>query len=161
MSETSTATPTDITPGKSGTAIEVLYVEDDPGDVLLTREALEHGKVHTNLHVVQDGVEAMESLRREGKFADAPRPDLILLDLNMPRMDGHEFLEKIKADEQFNTIPIVVLTTSDADQDIVNSYRLQASCHITKPVDLKQFSKVVRSIEEFWICVVKLPPKEI
>lgn len=144
---------------KSVTPIEILLVEDDAGDVLLTQRALSQGNVRNNLRLAKDGVEALEVLRREGKFADAPRPDLILLDLNMPRMDGRQFLEEVKADPRFIAIPIVVLTTSEADRDVVQSYQLQASCFITKPVDLKQFTHVVRSIEDFWLCLVKLPSR--
>lgn len=140
--------------------IEILLVEDDPGDALLTTKALEDGRVQNNLHIASDGVEAMQFLNREGEYASAPRPGLILLDLNMPRMDGREFLGKIKADKRFSAIPVVVLTTSEADQDILASYELQASCYITKPVDLPQFAEVVRSIENFWFCVVKLPTQE-
>ena len=149
MTETLTATPPSAAARTSAMSIEILYVEDDPGDVLLTKEALKNGKVHNNLNVAKDGVQALEYLRREGEFADARRPDLILLDLNMPRMDGREFLEKIKADERFDTIPVVVLTTSDAEQDVFKSYKLHASCYVTKPVDLERFTNVVRSIEEF------------
>jgi len=140
--------------------VEILYVEDDPGDVLLTKEALSDGKVCNQLHVVGDGVEAMEFLRREGEFANAPRPDLILLDLNMPRKDGRETLAEIKADPDLDTIPVIILTTSDAEQDILKSYKLKANCYITKPVDLDKFTEVVRMIQEFWFCVVKLPPKD-
>ena len=132
-------------------------VEDSPGDVRLTREPLKEGKVRNNFHVARDGVEALEFLRREGEFADAPRPDLILLDLNMPRMDGREVLQEIKADETLRLIPVVILTTSKAEEDVVRSYKLNANCYITKPVDLDQFIKVVRSIEDFWLTVVRLP----
>jgi CheY-like chemotaxis protein len=140
-------------------AIEVLVVDDDPGDRLLTKEALESGKVCNHLSFAKDGIEALEFLRQEGEFADASRPDLILLDLNMPRMDGRGFLEHVKADARFDSIPVVVLTTSEADQDILKSYKLQANCYVTKPVDLDQFTQVVRSIEDFWFCVVKFPPQ--
>jgi CheY-like chemotaxis protein len=132
-------------------------VEDSPGDVRLTREALRDAKVRNNFHVARDGVEALEFLRREGSFGDAPRPDLILLDLNMPRMDGREVLQEIKRDEQLRLIPVVILTTSKAEEDVVRSYQLNANCYITKPVDLDQFMNVVRSIEDFWLTVVKLP----
>jgi len=138
--------------------INILLVDDDPGDVMLTRKALESGKVFNSLSVAEDGVEALAFLRREGKFKNAPRPDLILLDLNMPRKDGRETLLELKSDDQFRSIPVVVLTTSDADKDIVKSYDLQASCYITKPVDLPQFTKVIQSVKEFWLCVVKYPP---
>ncbi|MCS6977048.1 MAG: response regulator [Gemmatales bacterium] len=139
--------------------VEILLVEDNPGDVRLAVEALREGKVHVNMSVASDGVEAMEFLRREGRFADAPRPDLILLDLNMPRKDGREVLAELKADDDLKRIPVVVLTTSKAEEDIVKSYNLNANCYITKPVDLHQFIHVVRSIHEFWLTVVKLPPE--
>lgn len=139
--------------------IEVLLIEDDSGDVMLTTNALKRGKIRNNLHLARDGVEGLEFLRKIGKFADVPRPDLILLDLNMPRMNGREFLQEVKADEELAAIPVVVLTTSDAEQDIFRSYRLHASCYLTKPVDLNQFTSVIQSIEDFWFCVVKLPPK--
>jgi CheY-like chemotaxis protein len=138
--------------------VQILLVEDNPGDVRLTREALAEGKVNNKLSVVQDGVEAMEFLRREGRFGDARRPDLILLDLNLPRKDGREVLEELKADPDLHLIPVVVLTTSKAEEDILRSYDLHANCYITKPVDLEQFISVVRSIEDFWLTVVKLPP---
>jgi len=141
----------------SGRAIEILLVEDNPGDVRLTIEGLNEGKVRNNLHVARDGVEALEFLRRQGRFADAVRPDLILLDLNLPRMDGREVLAEIKSDADLKTIPVVVLTTSRAEQDILHSYQLQANCYITKPVDLEQFITVVRSIEDFWLTIVTLP----
>lgn len=141
----------------SGRAIEILLVEDNPGDVRLTIEGLNEGKVRNNLHVARDGVEALEFLRRQGPFTDAVRPDLILLDLNLPRMDGREVLAEVKSDPDLKTIPVVVLTTSSAEQDILHSYQLQANCYITKPVDLEQFIKVVRSIEDFWLTIVKLP----
>jgi len=141
----------------SGRAIEILLVEDNPGDVRLTIEGLNEGKVRNNLHVARDGVEALEFLRRQGRFADAVRPDLILLDLNLPRMDGREVLAEVKSDPDLKTIPVVVLTTSRAERDILNSYELQANCYITKPVDLEQFITVVRSIEDFWLTIVTLP----
>jgi CheY-like chemotaxis protein len=140
-----------------GRAIEILLVEDNPGDVRLTIEALNEGKVRNNLRVARDGVEALEFLRRQGRFADAVRPDLILLDLNLPRMDGREVLAVVKSDPHLKTIPIVVLTTSHAEQDVLNSYELQANCYITKPVDLEQFIAVIRSIENFWLTIVTLP----
>ena len=133
--------------------------EDSPDDVILTQEALLETKMHINLNVVNDGVEAMRFLRREGEYADSPRPDLILLDLNMPRKDGREVLAEIKSDDDLKTIPVVVLTTSRADQDIVSAYSLHANCYVTKPVDLNQFITVVQSIEDFWISIVKLPSK--
>lgn len=142
----------------SGSPIEILLVEDNPGDVELTRNALQRAKVRNALHVVEDGEEAMAFLRREGEYAQAPRPDVILLDLNLPRMDGREVLAEVKSDPELMNIPVVVLTTSSAEQDIVRSYRLHANCYITKPVDLDQFIEVVRSIQDFWLTVVKLPP---
>ncbi|HEY0154283.1 MAG TPA: response regulator [Longimicrobium sp.] len=137
--------------------IEVLLVEDNPGDVRLTREALKEGKVSNNLHVAPDGVEALAFLRREGRYAAAVRPDLILLDLNLPRKGGREVLEEIKNDPALRHIPVVILTSSQAEQDIARAYDLHANCYISKPVDLDQFIRVVRSIEEFWFTVVKLP----
>jgi CheY-like chemotaxis protein len=139
--------------------IEILLVEDNPGDARLTREALTHSKVRNRLHHARDGEEAMAFLRREGKFADAPAPDLVLLDLNLPRRDGREVLEDIKGDAQLMHIPVVVLTSSQADEDILRSYRLHANCFITKPVDLEQLTKVVQGIEQFWFTLVKLPPE--
>ncbi len=138
--------------------VEVLLVEDNPGDVRLTMEALKEAKMHNRVNVVQDGMEAMDFLRKQGKFADATRPDLILLDLNLPRKNGREVLAEIKADESLKCIPVVVLTTSEAEQDILKAYKLHANCYVTKPVDLDQFIKVVQSIENFWMTVVKLPP---
>ncbi len=137
--------------------IEILLVEDNPGDVRLTQEAMKEGKVLNNLSVVNDGIEALAFLRREGPYADAPRPDLILLDLNLPRMSGKEVLAEIKADDRFKCIPVVVLTTSQAEQDILTTYELHANCFITKPVALDDFLAVVRSIEDFWLTVVTLP----
>jgi CheY-like chemotaxis protein len=142
------------TPGRP---IEILLVEDNPGDARLTIEGLNESKVHNNLHIARDGVEAMQFLRREGEYADAVRPDLILLDLNLPRMDGREVLAEIKSDVKLKTIPVVVLTTSRAEQDVLRSYELQANCYITKPVDLEQFITVVKSIEDFWFTIVTLP----
>ena len=141
----------------TGRPIEILLVEDNPGDVRLTVEGLNEGKVHNYLHVAKDGVEALAFLRREGDYSDAVRPDLILLDLNLPRKDGREVLADIKADPDLKTIPVVVLTTSRAEQDVLHSYQLQANCYITKPVDLEQFIHVVKSIEDFWLTVVTLP----
>jgi len=143
-----------------GKPIEILLVEDNPGDVRLTREALEDGKVCNNMCVVNDGVEALAYLRGEGKYASAPHPDLILLDLNLPKKDGREVLAEIKADEVLKRIPVVVLTTSQAEQDILKAYDLHANCYITKPVDLDQFIMVVKSIEDFWLTIVKLPRRE-
>ncbi len=137
--------------------IEILLVEDNPGDVRLTLEALKEGKISNRLHVAEDGLEALAFLRREGDNADAPRPDLILLDLNLPRMDGRELLELIKEDERLRRIPVVILTTSQDEQDILRSYNLYANCYITKPVDLEQFISVVRAIEDFWLTIVQLP----
>lgn len=138
--------------------IEILMVEDNPGDVRLTVEALKEGKVRNKLHVVEDGVEAMAFLRGEGEYADAPRPDLILLDLNLPRKDGREVLAEIKGDPNLRRIPVVVLTVSEANEDILKSYDLHANCYVTKPVDLDQFIVVVKSVEDFWLTIVKLPP---
>ena len=146
-----------MTAGNGGRPIEILLVEDNPGDVRLTIEALKDGKVSNRLHVAKDGVEALAFLRQERAFADAPRPDVILLDLNLPKKDGREVLEEIKADEHLRRIPVVVLTTSDSEQDILHTYNLHANCYITKPVDLEQFIGVVRGIEDFWLTVVKLP----
>ncbi|MEU8361916.1 response regulator [Nonomuraea sp. NPDC048882] len=140
--------------------IEVLLVEDDQGDILLTREAFDLNKVHNRLNVVNDGEQAMAYLRREGEFADAPRPDLVLLDLNLPRMSGMEVLEEVKADAELRTIPVVILTTSEAEEDILRSYRLHANAYVAKPVDFEQFIRVVRQIDNFFVTVVKLPPLE-
>ncbi|MGA5765068.1 response regulator [Nonomuraea bangladeshensis] len=140
-----------------GRAIEVLLVEDDQGDILLTREAFDLNKVRNRLHVVNDGEQAVAFLRREGRYADAPCPDLILLDLNLPRMSGLEVLSEIKADPALATIPVVVLTTSEAEEDILLSYRLHANAYVTKPVDFEQFIRVVRQIDDFFVTVVKLP----
>ena len=141
--------------------IEILLVEDNPGDVRLTQESLTDGKVRNSMQVVEDGVEAVAFLRREGKYANASRPDLILLDLNLPKKDGREVLAEIKADEDLRRIPVVVLTTSKAEEDIFKAYDQHANCYITKPVDLDQFIAVVRSIENFWFTIVKLPPDGI
>lgn len=140
--------------------VDILLVEDNPGDVDLTIEALKEGKVANRLRVAEDGMEAMAFLRQEGKYSDAFRPDLILLDLNLPRKDGREVLAEIKADPSLKHIPIVVLTTSEAEQDIIRSYRLHANCYIAKPVDLEQFIRVVRAIDDFWLTVVKLPREQ-
>jgi CheY-like chemotaxis protein len=139
--------------------IEILLVEDNEPDVDLTIEALQSGKLRNRIHVARDGIQALAFLRREGKQADAPRPHLILLDLNMPRMDGRETLAEIKKDPDLQSIPVVVLTTSKSEEDIARSYALQCNCYITKPVDLQQFMEVVRAIEDFWLCVVQLPPR--
>jgi CheY-like chemotaxis protein len=140
--------------------VEILLVEDNPGDVRLTREALKEGKVYSNLHWAKDGVEALEFLKREGKHAKAPRPDIILLDLNLPKKDGREVLAVIKRDNVLKHIPVVVLTTSEAEEDVLKSYELHANCYVTKPVDLEKFIHVVQSIDRFWLTVVTLPPAE-
>lgn len=140
-----------------GKPIEILLVEDNHGDVRLTVEALKDAKVHNKLSVTEDGVEALAFLRREGGYADAPHPDLVLLDLNLPKKDGREVLAEIKADENLKRIPVVILTTSQAEEDVLRTYDLHANCYITKPVDLDQFIKVIKSIEEFWLTIVKLP----
>jgi len=137
--------------------IEILLVEDNPGDVRLTRESLYDAKVHNNMMVASDGLEALAYLRREGEYAAANCPDLILLDLNLPRMNGFEVLDAIKEDPDLKRIPVVVLTTSQAEQDIIRSYNLYANAYVTKPVDLEQFMHVIKSIEDFWLEVVKLP----
>lgn len=139
--------------------VEVLLVEDDPGDVEITREGLLDAKMSINLQVVDDGVKALQYLRREGTYRGAPRPDLILLDLNLPRKDGRETLQEIKSDEDLKVIPVVVLTTSEADTDILKCYGLGANCYITKPVGFEAFIKVVKSLEEFWFTVVRIPSK--
>jgi CheY-like chemotaxis protein len=137
---------------------EVLLVEDNPGDVMLTTEALEEAKLHINMSVVSDGVDALAFLYRRGPYAEAPRPDLMLLDLNMPRKDGREVLAEIKADPDLRGIPVVVLTTSRAEQDIVRTYNLHANAYVTKPVDLEQFIAIVHTINQFWFTIVTLPP---
>ena len=139
--------------------IEILMVEDNPGDVRLTREALKGGKVLNRLHVVEDGVAALDFLYRRPPHQDAPRPDLILLDLNLPKMDGREVLARIKSDDSLRVIPVVVLTTSQAEEDVLRAYRLSANCYVTKPVDLHQFNRIVQAVEEFWLTVVMLPPR--
>ena len=143
--------------GKGGTPIDVLLVEDSPGDVRLTQEALRDANRAIHLHVACDGVEAMEFLRREGAHALAPRPELILLDLNLPRMDGREVLARIKADDSLKTIPTIILTTSEAEADVLQSYQLQANCFLSKPVQLDAFEAVVKSINDFWLTKVILP----
>ena len=137
--------------------IDVLLVEDDPGDVLMTREAFEDNKVANRLAVVSDGVSAMEYLRKEGQYADAPTPDLVLLDLNLPRMDGREVLQALKEDDELRRIPVVVLTTSESEEDVLRSYTLHANAYVTKPVDFDRFIDVVRQIDEFFVSVVRLP----
>jgi chemotaxis family two-component system response regulator Rcp1 len=143
--------------GENAKPVEILLVEDSPGDVRLTREAFKDAKVHLNLHVAPDGAEAMAFLRRDGKYAHVPRPDLILLDLNLPKKDGRAILTEIKEDPKLKSIPIVILTTSRSEEDILRSYQLHANCYITKPVDLDGFLKVVKSIDNFWLSVVNLP----
>jgi len=140
--------------------IDILLVEDDPGDVELTKEGLYDAKMLVNLHVVDDGEKALKFLKKEPPYADAPRPDIILLDLNMPRKNGQETLKEIKADSSLRSIPVVVLTTSEAEADIVRCYDLGANCYITKPIGFEAFTKVVGMIEEFWFTIVKMPPKE-
>jgi CheY-like chemotaxis protein len=140
---------------------EILLVEDNAGDVRLAIEALKDAKVHNNLTTVSDGASALALLRRQGKYAKSPRPDLILLDLNLPGKDGREVLSEIKADPQLRMIPVVVLTTSQAEEDILRAYNLQANCYIAKPVDLDRFAQIVRSIEDFWLTIVKLPPSDV
>jgi len=144
----------------SNGSIQVLLVEDNPGDVRLTKEALKEGKMLNRVTVVGDGVEALSFLRRQGKYADAGQPDLILLDLNLSKKDGRQVLAEIKADPGLKRIPVVVLTTSSAEEDIFKTYDLHANCYVTKPVDLEQFMRVVKSIEDFWITVVKLPSED-
>lgn len=146
-----------MTNGSNGRAVEILLVEDSPGDVRLTKEALREGKVRNNLHVVNDGVEALAFLRHEGQYAAVPRPDVILLDLNMPRKDGREVLAEVKQDDSLRRIPIVILTTSQDEHDVLRAYELHANCYITKPVDLDQFITVIQSIESFWLTIVTLP----
>ena len=138
--------------------VEVLLVEDDPGDVVLVKEAFKDFKLRNNLHCVSDGEEALRFLRGEGEHAGAPRPDLVLLDLNLPRMDGREVLRAVKGDEALRSIPIVVLTTSEAEEDVLRSYDLHANAYVTKPVDFERFIEVVRQIDEFFVSVVRLPP---
>ena len=144
----------------NGRPVGILLVEDNPADVRLTQEVLKDAKVRNTLTVARDGVEAMALLRREGKYVTALRPDLILLDLNLPKKDGRELLQEIKSDEELRVIPIIILTTSTSEEDILKSYGLHANCYINKPVNLDQFVKVVRSIEDFWLTIVKLPKTE-
>jgi len=139
--------------------IEILLVEDSPSDVEFTVEALKEAKIRNHLSIAEDGVQAMEFLHRQGQFTQAPRPDLIMLDLNLPRKDGREVLAELKADDHLKMIPVVVLTTSRAEEDVMRAYQLHANCYITKPVDFQQFLSVVRSIESFWLFVVTLPPR--
>ncbi|MBC8045908.1 MAG: response regulator [Fimbriimonadaceae bacterium] len=144
---------------KKDSTVQILLVEDNPGDIRLTIEALKESQVKNYLHVVKDGVEAIEFLRKRGKYELSPTPDLILLDLNLPRKDGREVLAEIKTDENLKMIPVVILTTSEAEQDIIKSYKLHANCFITKPADLDDFIYAIRQIENFWFTVVKLPPE--
>ena len=146
-----------MTPKPAGQPIEVLLVEDDPGDVLLIKEAFEFNKVHNNLNVVNDGEQALAYLRREGEYAGQLRPDLVLLDLNLPRKDGREVLAEVKGDERLRAIPIVVLTTSEAEEDVLKSYQLHANAYVTKPVDFERFVAIVRQIDDFFVSVVRLP----
>ena len=146
-----------IKPGEAP-PVEILLVEDNPGDYRLTQEALREGKVYNNLHWAQDGVEALEFLHQRGKYANVPRPDIILLDLNLPKKDGRQVLSEIKSDEALRPIPVVILTTSQAEEDVLRSYDLHANCYVTKPVDLEKFIVVVQSIDRFWLTVVTLPP---
>ena len=142
----------------TGKPIEILLVEDNPGDVRLTLEALKGGRVRNNIHVVEDGVQAMDFLHRQGNYRAVPRPDLMLLDLNLPKKDGREVLGEVKQDPDLKRIPIVILTSSAAEEDILRAYDLSANCYITKPVALDQFLRVLKSIEDFWLVIVKLPP---
>jgi len=137
--------------------IDILLIEDNPGDARLTQEALKEGKVKNQLHIVTDGVEATDFLFKRNKYKDAPRPDLIILDLNLPKKNGQEVLTEIKVDETLKSIPVVILTTSKAEEDIIRSYNLHANCFLSKPIDLNKFFEVVKSIEEFWLTLVKLP----
>ena len=142
-----------------GRPVDILVVEDNPADARLTQEVLKEAKIPNNMHVARDGVEALAFLHREGKYSQAPRPDLILLDLNLPRKDGREVLAEIKADKDLGTIPVVVLSISRAEEDILLCYKLNANCYTTKPMDLLQFNNMVRSITQFWFSTVTLPPR--
>jgi len=139
--------------------VEILLVEDNPGDYRLTQEALREGKVYNNLYWAQDGVEALEFLRQRGRYSDVPRPDIVLLDLNLPKKDGREVLSEIKSDENLRSIPVVILTTSQAEEDVLRSYDLHANCYVTKPVDLEKFITVVQSIDRFWLTIATLPTR--
>jgi two-component system, chemotaxis family, response regulator Rcp1 len=150
----------DMKPAGTGDPIHILLVEDNPGDIRLVQEALKDAKLLNPLHVVADGERALMFVRREGEYSDAPRPDLILLDLRLPGLSGLEVLERLKSDPKFCRIPVVVLTTSDADRDVTQAYNLSANCFVTKPVDFEQFTKVVQQIEMFWFAIVKLPPDQ-
>jgi chemotaxis family two-component system response regulator Rcp1 len=147
-----------VTPGEKGNPIEILLVEDNPGDVRLTRKAFEDAGLVNNLHVVNDGVSAMEYLRQEGEYAEAERPDMVLLDLNLPRKSGEDVLTEIKHDEDLKRIPVVILTSSDAEEDMIKSYNEHANAYLTKPVDFQGFLDVVGRVEGFWISVVEFPP---
>lgn len=142
-----------------GRPIEILLIEDSPGDVRLTQEVFQEGKVRNNLTVAEDGVQALAFLRKQEPYAHTPQPDLILLDLNLPKKDGRMVLEEIKADEKLRRIPVVILTTSNAEEDIIRAYDLHANCYISKPIDLEQFIQIIKSIEQFWLTIVKLPPE--
>ncbi len=142
-----------------GKLVDILLIEDNPGDVRMTQEVLKESNILNKMYAVGDGVEAMAFLRQEGKYADAPRPDIILLDLNLPRKDGHEVLAEVKSDDDLKRIPVVVLTISEAEDDILKSYDLHGNCYITKPIDFREFIKVVKSIEDFWLTIVKLSPE--
>ncbi len=142
---------------RSGRAVEILLAEDNPGDARLTREALKHSRIPTNLTVAKDGEEALDILVRQRKEQKTPRPDLMLLDLNMPRLNGFEVLRQIRSNPDLETLPVVVLTSSDAERDVIKSYRLRANCYISKPGDLREFSAVINQIEEFWVCVAHVP----
>lgn len=150
-----------MNPTAYGKPVEILLVEDNPGDVLLTREALKENKLHVNLSVIADGDSALAFLHRHDRYLNAPRPDLILLDLNLPGRDGRQVLADIKADESLRCIPVVILTSSQAEEDVIKAYHLRANCFVQKPLDLDQFIKVVRNIENFWFTVVKLPPEHL
>jgi CheY-like chemotaxis protein len=145
---------------ETGKVADVLLVEDNPGDVRLTQEAFKEGKLFVKLHVVTDGVEAMAFVRKEGQYENAPRPDLILLDLNLPRKDGREVLEDLKGDEDLKRIPVIVLTVSQAEEDVLKTYALNANAYITKPVELDRFIEIIRALENFWLSIVTLPRKE-
>lgn len=140
-------------------SIDILVVEDNPGDARLIKEVLNDNKFYSSLYIVNDGVEAMEFLHNQGKFSSVPKPDIIILDLNLPKRDGREVLAEIKSDNELKHIPIVIMTISQAEEDILKTYKLHANCYITKPIDLNEFIKVVKSIEDFWFSIVKLPPK--
>ncbi|MGR3310257.1 MAG: response regulator [Candidatus Brocadiales bacterium] len=142
-------------------SVEILLVEDNPGDVRLTKETFRDCKVRNKVHVVEDGIEAMAFLRKEGKYAGAVRPDLILLDLNLPKKDGREVLKEIKSDEKLKSIPVIVLTISNVEEDIIKTYNLHTNSYIIKPIDLEKFAEVVKSIQEFWFIIAKLPPKGV